>query len=158
MLANGLPGSSDHVTIGEPWMRAARTRGYGGADTAGDEGKGGSSMSDLIDRRGTSGARRGVFGKGLCELRQRHGLGVQQMAVILSRGGYEIMPVLYSSLEEGTALPERAAQFIDVLGRVLSLSIADTRDLSERLAYDILFARLGQHADTVLAPKATWLA
>lgn len=115
-------------------------------------------MDELMNRRGTSGARRRVFGKGLRDLRQRHGLGVQQMAAALSRDGYDITLAVYSSIEEGAALPDRAAQFIDALGRVLSLSLADTRDLSERLAYDILFARLGEHADTVLAPKADWLA
>lgn len=80
------------------------------------------------------------------------GLTASAVVDCLRNAGYELSLPSYSEIESGANMPRDAARFLTIIEQCLSLKSEEKRDLEHRLAYDILYARLGERTDPVLQP------
>ncbi len=113
-------------------------------------------------------ARSRSFGRLLRKLRERHSLQASADAQGKSRGvsaamlieamqqaGYPLSGAAYSEIENGVSFPRDATAFIDAVVTCLGLSEEEKLSLEAALAYDVVFARLGERAEAALAPEVT---
>jgi hypothetical protein len=101
-------------------------------------------------------AGQSFFGIGLRQMREARAATVHTLVSGLSHAGYTVTSDDYLSLESGAFFPEQAARFIGAFEASLGLSSAERQDLEERLAYDILHARLGERAKSTMLPHPDW--
>jgi hypothetical protein len=123
------------------------------------------------DRTDTS-PRSNYFGRQLRALREtyveRTGRGsasgpmlrtrVSALALIqcLEQAGYPISSGAFSEIENGLSIPRDAPQFVESVCACLQVTKDDKQDLIDRLAYDVLYARLGELVEQVFPAKQTW--
>jgi hypothetical protein len=115
--------------------------------------------------------RRPYFGKRLRELRetfvQRLGSGetgpmflgkpsANMLIACMRTKGYDISSAAYNEVENGYNVPRDAVRFLEAVTDCLRLTEAEAKDLEERLAYDVLWARLRGRADHHIRPKPEW--
>ncbi|HEX6820254.1 MAG TPA: hypothetical protein VF120_17895 [Ktedonobacterales bacterium] len=77
------------------------------------------------------------------------------MVECLNAYGYSISPATYSEIENGQVLPRDGAAFVDAIAKCLVITEPEKKELIQRLAYDILYSRLGSDANKVINP-ARW--
>jgi len=70
--------------------------------------------------------------------------------------GYSISAPTLSEIESGAILPRDGEAFLTAIGKCLQINEDDMRDLTKRLAFDILYARLGDAAAQVIPPQRDW--
>jgi hypothetical protein len=119
----------------------------------------------------TEPARRPYFGRRLKELREtflsRITVGGRENPLVrapstnrlvecLRSHGVSISTAAYNEIEQGFNVPRNAVPFLDGVAACLQLTEEDKRDLELRLAYDILWARLGELADRLIPQHTQW--
>lgn len=70
--------------------------------------------------------------------------------------GYTMSIAAYNEIENGLNVPRDAPRFVDVVAKCLLLSQEEKQDLERRLAYAILYGRLGKRTDDVFPPDKDW--
>jgi hypothetical protein len=63
---------------------------------------------------------------------------------------YEISLPTLSAIENGDIFPRESERFIKAVAKALDLSTGETRDLAQRLAFDLVYARFGDLAFDIL--------
>lgn len=117
--------------------------------------------------------RRPYFGRRLRELRetyaQRLHHGVAEAPVLRAtvsasaliecmerEGTYMISSAAYNEIENGLNVPRDAQHFLDAVAKCLHLSEQEKQDLTRRLAYDLVWARLKDRTPDVFPPDPSW--
>ena len=115
--------------------------------------------------------RRPYFGRRLKELRENY-----PSRITAGRAGMSLVPVpstsrlvgclrthdvsistaAYNEIEQGFNVPRHAVAFLNGVATCLELTKDEKDDLTQRLAYDILWARLRDLTDTILPPNQNW--
>ena len=98
------------------------------------------------------------FGIGLRQLRETRAVTAEALVSALSLHGHAVTFEDYVSVESGAVLPVHAARFLHAYAASLDLTPSEKHDLEERLAHDILRARLGERAKKKLVPRPHWSA
>jgi hypothetical protein len=119
-------------------------------------------------------SRRLYFGRGLRELRESFvrrlssgGEDVPYVRATVSASalidcmkkeqGFSISSAAYNEIENGLNVPRDATGFLDAVATCLRLTEDEKRDLSKRLAYDLVWARLGDgRTDEIIPPSPHW--
>lgn len=112
------------------------------------------------------------FGKGLRLLRHSYGermaaqdpfapairarISTAALVECMRRANYTIKVAAFNEIEHGMSAPRDAQVFLAAVRSCLRLRQEDVEDLERRLAYDILYARLGERARVVLPPSPKW--
>jgi hypothetical protein len=71
--------------------------------------------------------------------------------------GFSISSAAYNEIENGLNMPRDTTGFLDAVAACLRLNEDEKRDLSKRLAYDLVWARLRDRTDEVIPPSPHWL-
>lgn len=115
--------------------------------------------------------RRPYFGKGLRELRESYAqrlgrsqeqpilrarVSANELIACMQSQGFEISQSAYNDIENGYNVPRDPVGLIETVAVCLLLSNEDKEDLEERFAYDMLWARIREHADRYIRPKDHW--
>lgn len=70
--------------------------------------------------------------------------------------GFSISSAAYNEIETGLNVPRDATGFLDAVAVCLRLTEDEKRDLSKRLAYDLVWARLGKRTKDIIPPSPDW--
>ncbi len=124
------------------------------------------------NERTDTGTRPNYFGRRLRALREtyveRTGRGssggpilrtrVSALALIqcLEQAGYSISSGAFSEIENGLSIPRDSSHFLEAICACLQVGRDDQEDLIKRLAYDVLYARLGELAEQVFPARTEW--
>lgn len=117
--------------------------------------------------------RRPYFGRRLRELRETYAERINPAGARVSvlratpsaqslidcmrdAAGFSISSAAYNEIENGLNVPRDAVGFLDAVAVCLRLSDEDKLDLTKRLAYDILWARLRERAKEIFPIDPTW--
>lgn len=115
--------------------------------------------------------RRPYFGRRLKELRESYVMrtaaeGVQRPLVrapstqrlvqCLREQNVAISAAAYNEIELGVNVPRNARAFLEGVTKCLELIPDEAEELKWRLAYDILWARLGKLADDIVPKHSQW--
>lgn len=117
-------------------------------------------------------ARRPYLGRRLRELRESYAerINPSRSGVVLKvvpsastliacmqrEAEYTMSSAAYNEVENGFNVPRDAVGFLDAVALCLRLTEAEKLDLTRRLAYDLVWARLGERTNDVIAPDPSW--
>ncbi len=117
--------------------------------------------------------RRPYFGRRLKELRESYvsriagasvadplvrAPSIQALVQCLREHGMPMSAAAYNEIEQGYNVPRKAPEFLEGVAGCLKLTESDAEDLKLRLAYDILWARLGELANGIIEEHSAWEA
>jgi len=120
-------------------------------------------------------ARRPYFGRRLRELRETYSQrafqggadapilratpsSLEVVQCMDRTSGYKISVPTYNEIENGLNVPREAARFLDAVSACLRLTPEERQDLADRMAYDILWAKLRERTESVFPHKSHWPA
>ena len=69
---------------------------------------------------------------------------------------YSISSAAFNEIENGLNVPRDAQRFLDAVARCLRLNAQEKQDLTRRLAYDLVWARLKDRTPEVFPPDPSW--
>ena len=81
---------------------------------------------------------------------------VETLTNCMRDAGYQMSPAAYHEVEQGYNIPRDAGAFLDAVSQCLRLTEEEKEDLKRRLAYAILYSRLGDRANEFVQVESTW--
>ena len=81
---------------------------------------------------------------------------VETLITCMRDAGYQMSAAAYHEVEQGYNIPRDAGAFLDAVSQCLRLTWEEKEDLKRRLAYAILYSRLGDRASEFVEVEASW--